>query len=749
MCGIIGIFNHPQACKKARKTLSLLRSRGRDGLGLSNFDKVVHAKTISKLARLSGKNVIGHTLHAVVSKVPQPMKSKTKNKDDTNGGVLAVNGEVYNWQELAKKYHFSVRNDAEMLLQFIDKFGLEQSDKLNELDGVYAFAYWKKTKVNDKNSETVTLIRDLLGEKPLWYAHENNSFAFASEKKVLEKLGYTYIQELHPRQILIYNVAKNSLQFTQRPFFTCQQEHKDDYNTIFKKTAQLLAKAIDKRIPKQKFGLLFSGGLDSTYLAYYLKQKKVKFTCYTTVLEVKETEDILKNKEKINAKETIKKKEAITPTQPQDLVYALKAAKYIGLKLKVKKILFSKIPAYLKKVVPLIEDNNVTKAGVALTFYAACEMAKKDGCKVIFSGLGSEEIFAGYERHKLSLDLNQECVSGLRKLFERDLYRDDVVTMHHGLELRLPYLDKELVEYALKIPFKYKIKEGQSKYILRSLAEEQGLLHELAFRKKVAAQYGSRIDSAIEKYTKQNHLPIKSAYIYKFYPQQNLRLGVLFSSGKDSTYAAYVMQRQNYQLSCLITLKSKNPDSYMFQTAGTEMVELQAKAMKLPLITQSTLGEKEAELRDLKSALQMAKTKYHIDGIVTGALASTYQRERIELTCEELGLKIFSPLWHKPQEQEMYELIQHGFKFILTAVAADGLDKTWLNRIITLGDLEKLKAISKKNGLNVAGEGGEFESVVLDGPLFKQKIVIDSQETKEEGKNTAHLLIKKAHLEKK
>ena len=729
MCGIIGIFNYPQACKEAKKALELLSSRGQDGVGLSNFNKVIHAKTVSKLASLSGKNIIGHTLHAVVSKVPQPLKN-IKNKEKSSG-VLAVNGEIYNWQELAKKHNFTARNDSEMLLQFLDNFWLEKGslDKLNDLDGVYALAYWKKTIVNEKdsttkNTQTVTLIRDLLGEKPLWYAHENNSFAFASEKKVLEKLNYTYIKELHPRQILTYNVDKNTLQFTPRTFFSCQQENKEDYNAIFKETARLLAKAIDKRIPKKKFGLLFSGGLDSTYLAYYLKQKKVKFTCYTTALEMKEN-------------------------TAQDLVYALKAAKSIGLKLKVKKIPLSKIPAYLKKVVPLIEDNNVTKAGVALTFYAACEMAKKDGCKVIFSVLGSEEIFAGYERHKLSLDLNQECVSGLRKLFERDLYRDDVVTMHHGLELRLPYLDKDLVEYAIKIPFKYKIKDGQSKYILRSLAQEQGLSHELAFRKKVAAQYGSRIDYALEKYTKQNNLPIKSAYTFQFYPRQNLRLGVLFSSGKDSTYAAYVMQRQNYQLSCLITLKSKNPNSYMFQTAGTEMVELQAKAMKLPLITQTTLGEKEIELQDLKLALQKAKEKYHVEGIITGALASTYQRERIEQACEELGLKIFSPLWHKPQEQEMYELIQHGFKFILTAIAADGLDKTWLNRIMTMNDLEKLKTISLKNGLNVAGEGGEFESVVLDGPLFKQKIVIDNVEIKEEGKNTAHLLIKKAHLEKK
>src|SRR3989338_8428459 len=172
MCGIIGIFNYPQACKEAKKALELLSSRGQDGVGLSNFNKVIHAKTVSKLASLSGKNIIGHTLHAVVSEVPQPLKN-IKNKEKSSG-VLAVNGEIYNWQELAKKHNFTARNDSEMLLQFLDNFWLEKGslDKLNDLDGVYALAYCKKTIVNEKdsttkNTQTVTLIRDLLGEKPL------------------------------------------------------------------------------------------------------------------------------------------------------------------------------------------------------------------------------------------------------------------------------------------------------------------------------------------------------------------------------------------------------------------------------------------------------------------------------------------------------------------------------------------------------------------------------------------------------
>ena len=704
MCGITGVFNHVNAFEQVRTALSILHNRGKDGVGISNFHEVQHHKDINKFYPLPGKCIVGHTLHAVVDDVPQPLKGK---------GVLVANCEIYNWQKLNKKYKFKSKNDAQLLLYFLDEFGM---DKIQELDGVYAFAYW--------NKEDLYLVRDILGEKPSWFVHTSDGFAFASEKKVLEKLGYLDIQELNPRQILHYYIHGNRYETINRPFFEYLPEHKESYEKMKQTTAQLLDGAITKRIPERKFGLLFSGGVDSTYLAHYFKQQGYDFTCYTAVLDT-------------------------DGTPPTDLLAAQKAAKELGLHLKIKKVKLAEIPTYLKKIVPLIEDSNVVKVGVALTFYIACEMAREDGCKVIFSGLGSEEIFAGYERHKQSGNINQECVSGLLKMYERDLYRDDVLTMNNNLELRLPYLDVELARYALKIPGKYKLKEETGKYILREIAAEKGIPPEFAFRKKTAAQYGSKFDYAIEKLAKKNKFPSKSAYLRTLYPSHNLRLGVLFSGGKDSTYSAYIMQRQNYELACLITMRSENKESFMFQSAGVEIVELQAQAMGLPLIVGQTKGEKEKELVDLEKTITIAKEKYRLDGIVSGALFSTYQRDRIEKICDRLGLKIFSPLWHKPQEEEMKELLASGFIFILSAVAAEGLDKSWLNKIITLKEVEKLIQINRNVGINVAGEGGEFESVVLDCPLFKKKIIIEEAEIREEGKYCAHIIIRKAGLGEK
>ena len=161
------------------------------------------------------------------------------------------------------------------------------------------------------------------------------------------------------------------------------------------------------------------------------------------------------------------------------------------------------------------------------------------------------------------------------KKYERDTYSDDVITMNNNIELRLPFLDKGLVEYCLKIPEKYKITGNITKVILREAALKLGLDKEIAQRKKKAAQYGSNSHKTIKKLTKQHGFKFMSEYLRGFYPRHNVKLGALVSSGKDSIYAMHVMQKQNYSIECMITLKSTNQDSFMLHTPGIEMVKLQ------------------------------------------------------------------------------------------------------------------------------------------------------------------------------
>ena len=226
-------------------------------------------------------------------------------------------------------------------------------------------------------------------------------------------------------------------------------------------------------------------------------------------------------------------------------------------------------------------------------------------------------------------------------------------------------------------------------------------------------------------------------------------LAALFTGGKDSTYAIYLAQQQGHNVVCLITLKSKNSASYMFHTPAIDLTELQAEALELPLINADTKGVKEKELLDLEKAIVKAKKKFPFEGIITGALFSEYQSSRIEKIAWKLDLKVISPLWHKEQEKEIEELLEKKFQFIMTSIAAEGLDKSWLNRVITQKDLERLKQLQKKFKINIAGEGGEYESLVLDCPLFKKRLVIETVKVEEEHENTARLIINKAKLVKK
>jgi asparagine synthase (glutamine-hydrolysing) len=704
MCGIVGIFNKEDCFDDIVKSLSILKSRGKDGVGICSGTLCYHSKAISGIKRINSENILAHNLHSVVNNVPQPIKKK---------GAFSSNCEIYNWKEIKDKFSLNSKNDSELIIDLIEKTSLKET--LKELDGVYAFAYW-----NDNN---IYLARDIMGVKPLWYSL-SNGFAFASEKKALEETGFTQIEELNPRTILVYDIKKDKIKRIKREFFKLGNL-KESKKQITLKTEKLLIDAIKKRLPDKKFGILFSGGIDSTFLAYICKKLKKDFICYTAALEHPGMEEA------------------------QDLIYAKKIAKKLGLKLKIRKLNLEQTREYIKKITPLIEDNNVVKVGVALTFFTACELAKKDKIKVIFSGLGSEEIFAGYERHKKSNDINKECLSGLLKMYERDLYRDDVITMYNNLELRVPFLDKNLVKYALKIPTELKLNTERNKIILRNIAKKLGIPEEWAERKKKAAQYGSKFDRAIQKLAKKEGYSRKSDFLYQFYHPPNVQLGVLWSTGKDSAFAAWTMKKQNYNISCLISIKSKNPDSYMFHTPTIDLAKLQADSIGIPLIIQETQGEKEKELKDLEIAITKAKNKYSIQGIVTGAIFSNYQRSRIEKICDKLELKIFSPLWHMDQETEMREILNKGFKFIITKIAAYGLDESWLGREITSKDIDALVKINNKIKINVAFEGGEAETLMTDGPMFSSKLVIKKAEKIMEKEHTGVYKIIKAGLKNK
>lgn len=215
-----------------------------------------------------------------------------------------------------------------------------------------------------------------------------------------------------------------------------------------------------------------------------------------------------------------------------------------------------------------------------------------------------------------------------------------------------------------------------------------------------------------------------------------MKLGILFSGGKDSTFAAYLEKKQGHELTCLISLFSENQESYMFHTPNIKLVEKQAELMQLPILIDTTKGEKEKELVDLEKVIKKAKEKYHIQGIVTGALHSDYQASRIQKICDELNLKCLNPLWHKDEIQYLEELLKNKFKIMIVGVFAFPLDKTWLGKTIDKDFINKAKELKEKYKIHPAGEGGEFETLVIDCPLFKKPLNIKSQKDFSSGENS-------------
>lgn len=205
-----------------------------------------------------------------------------------------------------------------------------------------------------------------------------------------------------------------------------------------------------------------------------------------------------------------------------------------------------------------------------------------------------------------------------------------------------------------------------------------------------------------------------------------MKVAVLFSGGKDSVYAAYLAKLAGHELACAIVIKSENQDSYMFHTPSIEKAERQVEIIGIPLLVHLTKGNKEEELEDLTEAIRVAKERYGVEGVVTGALHSEYQASRIGKICAGLGLESINPLWHREEIGYLNELIENDFDVVITAVAAYPLDGSWLGRKIDESFIEEVAELKEKYKIHPAGEGGEFETFVLNCPLFSRGLKIKS-----------------------
>ncbi len=220
-----------------------------------------------------------------------------------------------------------------------------------------------------------------------------------------------------------------------------------------------------------------------------------------------------------------------------------------------------------------------------------------------------------------------------------------------------------------------------------------------------------------------------------------MKVAALFSGGKDSNYALFCAQHYGWDVTRLVSVFSTSAESYMYHVPAIELTRLAAASIGIPLVEVVTPPEPEVELIPLKDALKALD----VDGIVSGALASDYQKRRLDQICQDIGIKSFAPLWHKDQRDYMREMVEEGFEVMITGCYAEGLGESWLGRVLDDKALVALDRLHEKYRVSVAGEGGEYESFVTYGPHMGRRICVEYD--KEWLRNSGKIVVRKAWLE--
>lgn len=241
---------------------------------------------------------------------------------------------------------------------------------------------------------------------------------------------------------------------------------------------------------KGKVGVLFSGGVDSTFIAYVLHKHKIPFVCYTVGFKDVRTK------------------------LPDDVIASQRVIEKYGWPHRLRMFTETELQPVVDEAISILKEHaNPVTVGVGAVVIAAARLAAEDHIHTLFGGLGSEEIFAGYERHEKASAINDECWRGMMEMYDRDMVRDFLIGKALGISVPTPFMDQIVIKLAMLFPDSQKIVGDDKKYVLRVMAQEYGLEKEFAFRPKRAAQYGSRINKGILRLAKNKGMLKKGEYI--------------------------------------------------------------------------------------------------------------------------------------------------------------------------------------------------------------------------------------------
>ncbi len=472
MCGLCGFMDEGEdvPLSEGLNMLSRIRHRGPDQVGVYLDGEISSAEKISGLSlkRAKGNICLAQSRLEIVGGAEgvQPIAGERL--------TLVHNGEIYNHRELRKLLDgdFRSESDSEVVLRVIEEYydgDLLQAVRqaMPVLDGMYALA------VTDGDS--LVLARDPIGKKPLYYT-DGIPFYFASERKALARKNGE-IKRVLPGKLVLVNggISVHGGYEVERPPIEINdmEEAIRAYGEAFDRSMEKRTRGLDR------VGVLFSGGIDSVLVARALQQKGLRVTCYTVGAE-----------------------------GSSDVEMAVRAARELGLTIKVEYLTDNLISSCLPDVIKSIELNGILQVEVAIPMYIAARNCRADGHKVMFSGQAADELFAGYSwyrdvvRKSGHLYLHRKLWEDIDRLYEDTLEREDRMAMAHSIELRAPFLDREVIRTAMRIAPHLKLTGEDDVYgkrVHRELSMRKGIPREFAYREKSPAQEGTGIHDMIQE----------------------------------------------------------------------------------------------------------------------------------------------------------------------------------------------------------------------------------------------------------
>jgi len=457
------------------KVVAMLRElthRGADAHGIATPNSVRIARSIEELPvkNINSSVALGHNLSQVILRDrPQPVLG-----DDF---ALVFEGRLFPSSKMSEVDHAMkrLRGDPQK----------KAGDIIEELDGSYTFAI--------AQAKNVIVGRDSIGANPLYYGTNRTTFAVASEQKALWTLGIKNVKSFPPGNLAVISVQG----FAFQPIKTTVQPSIEsmEMKTAAKRLQDLLLESMRERVSDvEELAVAFSGGLDSSVIATLAK------TCGADVHLV-----------------------SVGLKDQSEIRHVEAAAEALKLPLHLQTYTINDVEHVLAKVLWLIEEPDAVKVSIAIPFYWAAEVASKLGYRILLAGQGADELFGGYQKYlrvytRSAAKTVQEAMHrDISLSCEMNLQRDNQVCSFHRLELRLPFLDREVARFSLSLPLRLKIESTEDhlrKRVLRRAAQNLGVPFFIANKPKRAIQYATGVDKALRRLARREGLSLRE-YVKK------------------------------------------------------------------------------------------------------------------------------------------------------------------------------------------------------------------------------------------